>query len=414
LKITFLGYVPDLNSEVERLIFKFENARRRGYSLKWKRLKPDRLAILRQLNREVNIPSRYVSTAYDMVKKLPPHVTFGGKKTQQLRQEGKLSHEEYQMRRNRILACRGERAQKGNLCLRMVDGHILRVNIGDGKWVKLPIFISNKYMPTLRRAESYTVLMKRRLDLKGYDAKITVDVEEPEVKHASRLMPLDVNSGHVDFVVVNKTSLHPVVFGKVDCHEFPDANKGNKQILLHRLVKKVGHIAKHYDADVVVGKLHSNYTNHSHRFNRRIQGMNQFEMRRILSYKLPLKGVGAFERSEAYTSVVGGNLAPPLGLDVHKASAYAFAIKTVDYRRFQSLRNGLTFLHESCAYEGDGIPSRGFRGGSGLTVPRQSLTRLMCSELGIPLPVPGEATPNQGTGGPFSNGLQSSILQVKV
>jgi len=398
VKITFPGYVPDLNSEVERLIFKFENARRRGYSLKWRSLKPDRLAILRQLNREVNIPSRYVTTAYDMVKKLPPHVTFGGKKVQQLRQEGKLTRGEYRLRRNRILACRGERAQKGNLCLRIVDGHVLRVNIGDGKWVKLPIFIPKKYMPTLRRTESYTVLMKRRLDMKGYDVKITVDVEEPEVKHASRLMPLDVNSGHVDFAVVNKANLHPVAFGKFDCHELPDANKGKKRILLHRLVEKVGDIAKHYDADVVVGKLHSNYTNHSHRFNRRIQGMNQFEMRRILSYKLPLKGVGVSERSEAYTSVVGGKLAPILGLDVHKTSAYAFAVKALDHSRFQSLRNGLTFLHESCAYEGDGIPSRGFLWGSGLTVPYQPLTRLMCSELGIPLPLPREATPNQGTG----------------
>jgi len=412
MKVTFPGYVPVLNSEVERLIFKFENARHRGYSLKRRSL-GHRLVILRQLNREVGIPARYVSTAYDMVKKLPPHVTFGGKKTQQLRQSGKLSREEYRMRRNRILACRGEKAHKGNLCLRIVDGHILRVNIADKKWVKLPIQIPKKYMPTLRRAESYTVQMKRRLDMKGYDVKITVDAEEPEPKHVGRTMALDINSGHVDFAVVEKVGLHPVVFGKFNCHELLDANKGKKQNLLHRLTNKVGGVAKHYGADVVVGKLRSNHTNHRHRFNRRIQGMNQFEMRRILSYKLPLKGVGVSERSEAYTSIVGGKLAAPLGLDTHKTAAYAFAIKTLDPRRFWSLSNGLTFLHESCAYEGDGIPSRGFRGGSGLTVPHQPLTRLMCSELGIPLP--GEATPNQGTGGPFNNEWpESSILQVKV
>jgi IS605 OrfB family transposase len=316
------------------------------------------------------------------------------------------------MRRNRLLACRGERAQKGNLCLRIEDGK-LRLNVGNKRWIKLPVFIPKKYQRLLRSNKAYTVLLKRRLDRRGYDVKITVDIEQPEVRRASRLMPLDINSGHADFTVVNKANLHPVVFGKVNCHELLDANKGKKQVLLHQLANKVGRIAKHYNAEVVVGKLRSNYTNHRHHFNRGIQGMNQFELRRILGYKLPLKRVSVFERSEAYTSVVGGKLAAPLGLDVHKAAAYAFAIKTVDYRRFRSLSNGLTFLHESCAYEGDGIPSRGFRGGSGLTVPYQPLTRLMCSELGIPLP--GKATPNQGTGGPFNNEWpQSSILQVKV
>lgn len=402
-----------MDSEVERLIFKFENSRRRGYSLKQKSREPDRLAILRQLNREVGISSRYVSTAYDMVETLPPHVTFGGKKAQQLRQQGKLTAEEYRLHRNRILACRGEKARKGNLCLRIIDCHILRVNIGPNRWVKLPIRIPRKYWVTLRRAESYTVLMQRRLDVKGYDVKITVDAERPEMKPIRRVMALDINSGHVDIAVVDKASLQPVAFGKVNCHELLDANKGKKRILLHRLVNKVANIARHYQAEVVAGKLCSNYTNHRHRFNRRIQGMNQYEMRRILKYKLPMKGVNVAEESEACTSIVGAKLATPLGVDIHKAAAYAFAIKTIDTRRFWSLHNGLTFLHESCTYEGDGIPSRGFRGGSGPTVPHQSLTRLMCNELGIPLP--GEATPNQGTGGPFSSEwLQSSILQVKV
>jgi IS605 OrfB family transposase len=410
MKFTVPGFISRTHGEVERLIFKFENARRRAYSMKQKDV--DRLAILRQLNHEVSIPARYVSTAYDMVKALPPHITFGGKKAQQLRQRGKLSREEYRMCRNRLLACRGERTQKGNLCLRIEDG-MLRVNVGPAKWVKLPIFIPKKYVSILRRAESYTVLMRRRRDLKGYDVRITVDLKPPEAKPAKRVMPLDINSGHVDFAVVNKANLRPVTFGKFDCHELLDANKGRKRILLHQLVNKVGRIAKHYDAEVAVGKLRSNYTIHRHRFNRRIQGMNQFELRRILAYKLPLKGISLSERSEAYTSKLGGKLSGPSGLDVHKASAYAFALKRLDYPRFRTLSNGLTFLHESCAYEGDGIPSRESCGGSGLTVPHQPLTRLMCSELGIPLP--GEATLNQGKSGrSMIEQVQTHILQVKV
>ena len=220
------------------------------------------------------------------------------------------------------------------------------------------------------------------------------------------------SSGHVDFAVVSKADLHPVIFGKVNCHELLDANKGKKRILLHQLVNKLGRMAKHYDAEVVVGKLHSSYTNHRHQFNRRIQGMNQFELRRILEYKLPLKGISLTERSEAYTSKLGAVLSRPLGLDVHKASAYALAVKVLDYGRFQSLLHDVTSFHEAGAYEGDGIPSIGGKEGSPLTVAhRLCLTQLMRNDLGLP---PSEAALNQGKSGVAYVDLQTHILQVKV
>jgi IS605 OrfB family transposase len=411
MKSTVPAFVSGTHPEVENLIFAFENARRRAYVMKQRGM--DRLAILRQLNREIRIPARYLSAAYDSIKALPSHVTFGGKKAQQLRQQGKLTRAEYRLCRNRILACRGEKMQKGNLCLRIVDGHTLRVNVGPAKWVKLPIQIPKKYRPLLRSDRAYTILLRRRLDMRGYDVRITVDIEEPKMKPANRVMALDINSGHVDFAVVDKASLQPVVFGKVDCHELLDANKGKKRILLHRLVNKVARIAEHYGAEVVAGKLRSNYTNHRRRFNRRIQGMNQYAMRQIMAYKLPLKGCAFTSLSENNTTKLGRRLSKPVGLDVHKASAYAFAVKAVDYPRFESLLRDVTFLHEFCAYEEDGIPSMGQVGGSEHTVPHQSLTRLMCNELGIPLN-PSEATPNQGTGGWPHRPAQTSILQVKV
>ncbi len=397
------GYVlSGLHPEVERLIFRFENARRRAYSLK--RKKVDRLTVLRQLNCEVGILARYVSTAYDMVKALPAHVTFGGKKTQQLRQEGKISAEEYRLHRNKILACRGEASLKGNLCLRIKNGK-LRVAVGDRKWIWIPIFIPKKYLPPLRRAGAHTVIVKRRLDRRGYDVRIIVDAEEAEIRPAKRVMPIDINSGHVDFAVADKATLKPVAFGKINCHQILDARKGRKKILTHRLVNKVRNIAKHYDAEVVAGKLHTSYTNNGHHFNRRVQGMNQHAIREIMRYKLPLGGVEFRERSEANTSKVGAKLSKPLGVDVHKASAYAFVVKAVDYGLFRS------FLRGAPADEEDGIPSIGLSGGSGLTALHQSWpSRLMHED---PLSG-GEATPNQGKAGGAKGDLQTSILQVRI
>jgi len=411
-KLAIPGYVlTGLDPEVERLIFRFENARRRAYAMKQRGV--DRLAILRRLDYEIGIPSRFVSTAYDMIKALPPHVTFGGKKAELLRMKGKTSAEEYRFQRNKILACRGEASLKGNVCLRIKDGK-LRVTIGERRWIRLPIFIPKKYQRMLSEAGAYTILMKRRLDGRGYDVRIIVDAPQPEGRQEKRIMALDLNSGHVDFAVADKADLRPFLFGKVNCHKFLSARKGTKRIVAHTLVNKVSNIAKHYGAEVVVGKLRTSYIDSNHHFNRRVQGMDQSAIRKTMRYKLPLSGVGFAERSEVNTSKVAVSLANPLGLDVHKASAYAFAIKSVDFNRFQSLRDGMTSLEEFCADEGGGIPSMKRFKGRGLTVPHPSwMARLMCNELGIPL-TPREATPKQGKGeGGYAN-LQSSILQVRV
>jgi len=141
--------------------------------------------------------------------------------------------------------------------------------------------------------------------------------------------------------------------------------------------------------------------------------MNQYAMRQIMRYELPLRGLAFTELSENNTTKLGRTLSTLLGLDVHKAAAYAFALKATDYPCFQSLLRDVTFLHEFCAYEEDGIPSMRQVGGSEHTVPHQSLTRLMCNELGIPLR-PSEATPNQGKGDWPHRPAQTSILQVKV
>ncbi len=92
-----------------------------------------------------------------------------------------------------------------------------------------------------------------------------------------------------------------------------------------------------------------------------------------MRYKLPLNGVRYSDRSESYTSKVGVKLSRPLGLDIHKASAYAFAIKVIDYPSF-------TFLRGVHANEGNGIPSMGLNGGSGPTALHQT-TGLVHNDL---------------------------------
>jgi len=397
--LTIPAFIRGQFDEIERLMLKFGNCRRRAYSMKQKGI--DQLEIVKQLRRETGLPTRYVYSAYSTVKGLPCHVTFGGLRLQRLREKRKITCEVFHKRRNNILMCQGDASRRGNLCLRIEAGR-LRVNVGYRRWIWVPLFIPEKYRGLIDDLKSHTVLIKRRTDCIGYDVKITVSVDEPHIEEPKRVMALDINSGHVDFAVVEKEDLKAVAFGKVNCHQLLDARKEKKQVLVHKLVNKIGKIAKHYRAEVVAGRLNTVYSK-GRRANRRVQGMCQYKMRQVMAYKFPMKGVRYAERSEASTSKVGEKLSKPLGLDVHKSSAYAFAIKIINYDLFSFLRS----VH---ADEGDGSLSMRLSGGSGHTALHQAQRLSSMHDE-----AEAEATPNHfGKGGAPPWSLQTNILQVKV
>jgi len=373
-EITIPGYICEIKDpdkvELEALLHKFGNARRRAYSMMqhgiWKPF------IEKQLQEEIGLNSRYIKDAYHSIKDLPPHVTFGGLRNQRLREEGKITAEEYRKRRNSILISRGDRSKKGNLNLRLnLETSELRITTVSGRnWIYPKIYIPNKYLlkygPLLDGSIPYTVLIKRRNNDNGYDVRITVEVPVG-VEEGKRVMALDINAGHIDFAVMNKEEGDLVAVGKINAHETQFVKTGKRDSLLYKATDKIGNIAKHYNADVIVGKLNTGkFKSKNKRANRKIKNMPQFKFRKILR-KLNRREIVVKERSEAYTTKVGKVIAPLVGLDVHKASAIAFGIKVTD---FNNLWQKLLSLVPS--NEGNGSQRRGRKRGSGLTVPYQS------------------------------------------
>ena len=374
--ITLPCFIKGQSEGIERLIFKFSNARRRAYSMKQKGV--DRLEIIRTLRRETGLHTRYVWTAYDMIKDLPPHVTFGGFELQRLRERSKISKAEFHMRRNNILACLGQ-ASKGNLCLRVEDG-LLRITVGPREWIHLPILIPHRYegyRKYLDGSKPYAVLIKRKDDRSGYDVRVTVKPDELEIPEPKRVMALDLNAGHMDFAVVEKSDLKLMAVGKVNCHELLGSNQGKNKLVIHKVVNKIRNVARHYGAEVVAGAQNSAFQlkpcKPQNLPDVPVQAQAGHEVQALLS------GVRYRERSEALTSKIGRNLSRPLGLDIHKSSAYAFAMKVIDYPTFKLL-SGVR------ANEGDGSLSTRLSGGSGLTALRQQA--LVRDEALLP-----EATP---------------------
>ena len=355
-KVTIPGYVCEISGEereeLEKLMFKFGRARRRAYSLRRKRYTKSEIEKI--LRDEICLNARYISSAYDSIKSLPPHVTFGGLKNQRLREKGKISKEEFHRRRNSIVISRGEKSKKGNLNIRLTERMELRINTGeDRKWIYPKVYIPKKYLEKYRRlldgSAPYTVLIKRRND-GGYDVRVTVEVQT-EVEEGKRVLALDVNAGHIDFAVVEKEEPKVIATGRVEVHETQYVRKGKREYRIHQAVDKIGNIAKHYDADVAVGKLNTgSFKSDNRKANRKVKNMPQHKFRQTLK-KLERRGIKVEEKSEKNTTRVGEKISPLVGLDVHKCSAIAFALKSINYNLFRHL---MTLLSGVSSNEGDG------------------------------------------------------------
>jgi len=353
---------------LQNLFFAYGKARRLCYSLRQKyelKGRMSRSEIIKRVQELTGLNSRYVNDAYATIENLPPHATFGGLKNQRLREKGKITREEYKKRRNSIIYARGDKTKGGNLNLRIVEiacEKYLRVNIGDRKWIFLKLFIPDKYMKKYAKyldgSHPYSVLIKRRDDDK-YDVRITIRAE-CSAKDGTRLIALDMNKSHIDFCLMDKNEKDVIAVGKINTAELQNTRRNKREYQIKKVAHKVKNIAKHFNADVFIGKLRtSNFKSHR-KANRMVHQMPQLKLRKWIKHICVKNGVICEERSEAYTTKVGRMLSPILGLDVHKCAAIAFALKLSDFHVFKLL-SGVS------PNEGDGSQRGRRKRGSSLT-----------------------------------------------
>jgi len=368
--ITLPGVITSITNRatLNDLLRKFGNARRRAFSLKRKGVTSS--CIETTLQQEIGLNARYIKDAYYSIKDSPYNSTFGGLKNQRLREKDKITKEEYNKRRNALLISRGERSKKGNLNLRLEFSTMqLRINTcrNDNKWIFAKVFIPQKYLDKyseyLDGSHPYTVQLKRRDFDQGYDMRINIKIP-CVIQEASRVMTLDINAGHTDFAVMNKDDSKVVALGKFNHHETQHTRQGKRNHLLNMLVEKISNMARHYEAEVVVGHLNTGkFKSYSKKATRKIRQLPQYKFRQLLK-RLELQGIKVSERSEAYTSKLGDVISQLIGYDIHKCAAIMFALKVINYELFQQLK---TFLFGVPSYEAYGRRRRRRRGESGLT-----------------------------------------------
>jgi len=397
---------------LQNLFFAFGKARRLCYSLRQKyelRGEMSRSEIIKRVQASTGLNSRYVKDAYATIEHLPAHATFGGLKNQRMREKGKITREEYKKRRNSIIYARGDKSRKGNLNLRIVeiaDEKYLRVNIGDRKWLLLKLFIPDKYMKKYAKyldgSHPYSVLIKRRHDNKGYDVRITIRVE-CALNEGSRLIALDMNKSHIDFCVMDKHLKNIVAVGKINTSELQNTRSNKREHQIKKVAHKVKNLAKHFNADVFVGKLRTSKFKSHRKANRIVHQMPQFKLRKWIRHICMKNGVICEERSEAYTTKVGRMLSPIFGLDVHKCATIAFALKLLDFHMFK-------LLSVVSSNEGDGS-LRGWRKrGSSPTGTAQHDERMKCWAAMMPSLL---RTEERDGGYPETPGIRGLLLMSR-
>lgn len=368
-RITIPAYICEISNEdtiiLEDLMNSFGNARRRAYSMHQKGIEKN--VIEKKLQNPLN--ARYIKDAHYFIKDLPPHVTFGGIKNQRQREKGKINNEEYKKRRNSILISRGEKSHNGNVNTRInLEDKTLRINVGLRKWIYPKIYIPEKYLVKYEHLlignNSYMVTIRRRDNNKGFDVKISVPIEIT-LEEKPRILAIDTNAGHSDFAVMNKSDNTIIAVGKINHHETQHVKTNKRDDILHKVVNKFGNIARHYNADIIVGKLNTANFKSNKGAARKIKNIPHFKFRQYLS-KLEKEGIQVTTYSEAYTTVLGKKLSQKIGIDVHKSSAISFALKITNYDKFRVL------LSEVRSNEGAGSQRTMQKKGSELTVPCQS------------------------------------------
>jgi len=398
---------------LENLFFAFGKARRLCYSLRQKyelRGEMSRSEIIKRVQELTGLNSRYVKDAYATIENLPPHVTFGGLKNQRMRERGKITREEYKKRRNSIIYARGDKTKGGNLNLRIVEiagKKYLRVNIGDRKWLLLKLFIPHKYMKKyaeyLDGSHPYSVLIKRKDNDEGYDVRITIKVEN-DVNEGSRIIALDMNKSHIDFCVMDKKHKDIVAVGKINTAELQNTRSEKREHQIKKVANKVKNIAKHFNADVFIGKLRTSKFKSHRKANRIVHQMPQFKLRKWIKHICVKNGVRCEERSEAYTTKVGRMLSLILGLDVHKCAAIAFALKS-DYHVFKLL-SGVS------SNEADGRQRGRQKRGSSLTGTAQHDIRMKCWAAMMPSFLVGRG--EMGGGYPETPGIRGLLFTSRL
>lgn len=92
-------------------------------------------------------------------------IIFGGRKAWEELKSNKITKEEWLLKRDNQIYCRGDKTRKGNINIRIID-NTLRITVGTRKWKTYKLFIPSKFQENLKEllqsSKAYNIRLKRK------------------------------------------------------------------------------------------------------------------------------------------------------------------------------------------------------------------------------------------------------------
>ncbi len=275
--------------------------------------------------------------------KLEP-IVFGGKKLFRNRILGKISREEFKIRRDSSFSCVGKK-QKGvkNLNLKVLPDKTVKIRSFSKqkgrKWLIIPISVNHvqeKWFQEILNTDKYTVTVKRRL-FKGevrYFVHVSYDLPEPAQRYGYQhgAIGLDFNYNFVALTNVdnigNLLSYHSISFGNLHSYRTDKRN----DYISYKMDKVVNYCINKGKGIVVEDLQFDQEFSYTKKRNRKLSNLKTTALQ-LLERKCKKRGVSLRKVFPGYTSLIGKYKYSGLhNLSVHHLSSYVIARRGLGFK----------------------------------------------------------------------------------
>ena len=269
-------------------------------------------------------------------------VVFGTKKLFRDRILGKISREEFKIRRDSSFSCIGKK-QKTNLNIKLLPDKTVKLRTFSTqkgrKWLIIPLSVNQvqeKWFQEILNADKYTVTITRRL-FKGkvrYFVHVFYDIPEPAPRYGYQhgAIGLDFNYNFVALTNVDQhgtlLSYHSISFGNL--HTYRTDKRNN--YISYKMDKVVNYCINKGKGIVVEDLQFEQAFSYNTKRNRKLNNLKTTALQ-LLERKCKKRGVSFRKVFPGYTSLIGRYSYSGLhNLSTHHLASYVIARRGLGFK----------------------------------------------------------------------------------
>lgn len=229
-------------------------------------------------------------------------VIFGGRKNYEKYVKGKITKEDWKLLRNNELYSRGDKTQKGNPNLRIVDNQ-LRISDPTNK----EKYFIDLYIPKKRKQfldmTKYSILVKYINRI--FEVHISSDIsKEPKYKLTNGAIGVDINPKSLNASIISKEGNY-LGSRSFNISEVLNSSHNKTINILGNNIKKIVNLAKWQNKGIVIERLKFKDKIKCTKLNRILKGFTYAKIIELFKSQCAKEGVELKEVNPAFTSFIG-------------------------------------------------------------------------------------------------------------